>query len=94
MGVVDVEARRSVVLASVEVVTGSLGRTVGVGALVGREDDVVGGRADTNDCDCADCCSWTREVNGMEGDGSGFFHGDAPAVESFGDGKSLLDGRP
>jgi hypothetical protein len=92
--VVDVERRRELVLGSVEAVTGSLGRTVGVGGLVGREEDVFGGRLDAKDCDCADCCSWTREVNGMEGDGSGFFHGDAPGVEIFGDGKPLLDGRP
>jgi len=92
--VVDVERRRELVLGSVEAVTGSLGRTVGVGGLVGRVDDVLGGKLDAKDCDGADCCSWMREVNGMEGDGSGFFQGDVPGVERFGDGKPLLDGRP
>jgi len=32
-------------------------------------------------------------VNGIAGDGSGLFHGEAPGVERFGDGKPF-DGRP
>lgn len=94
MGVVEVDGRRGVEVESVEIVAGSLGRMVCVGGFVGREEDVDGGKVDVDDWDCADCCSWTREVNGMEGDGSGFFHGDAPGVERFGDGWPLLDGRP
>ena len=32
-------------------------------------------------------------MNGIAGDGSGLFHGEAPGVERFGDGKPF-DGRP
>ena len=85
-----VDGRRGGAAESVEVDEGSLGRTVGVGGFADMGEDPDGGKVDDN---CADCCSWTREVNGIAGDGSGFFHGEAPGVEIFGDGKPS-DGRP